>query len=63
MRRLWLLTLPLLFLPTIAFGQSATVNWTNVHQEIDGFGASDAFQATPLTTTQAAFFFGTSPGD
>ena len=63
MRRVWLLTLPLLFLPTIAFGQSATVNWTNVHQVIDGFGASDAFQATPLTTTQSAFFFGTSPGD
>ncbi|MFZ0636538.1 MAG: IPT/TIG domain-containing protein [Candidatus Acidiferrales bacterium] len=44
-------------------GSSATVNWTNVHQEIDGFGASDAFAPSLLTSAEAAFFFGTSPGD
>ena len=61
MRRLWLLA-PLL-LPMVAFGQSATVNWTDVHQEIDGFGASDESEAEELTTAQAAFFFGTGTGD
>jgi len=39
----------------------ATVNWTDVHQIIDGFGAADAFIG-PLTTAQQAFFFGTGTG-
>jgi glucuronoarabinoxylan endo-1,4-beta-xylanase len=47
--------------------QTATVTWGNVHQTIDGFGASDATglptYPTPLTSDQAAFFFGTGPGD
>jgi glucuronoarabinoxylan endo-1,4-beta-xylanase len=40
---------------------SAVVNWTNVHQIIDGFGAADAFIG-PLTTAQQNFFFGTGTG-
>ncbi len=45
-----------------ALSQSATVNWTNVHQEIDGFGASDAFQGGSLSSANQAFFFGTGSG-
>jgi glucuronoarabinoxylan endo-1,4-beta-xylanase len=42
--------------------QSATVNWANVHQEIDGFGASDAFQGGSLSSANQSFFFGTGSG-
>jgi O-glycosyl hydrolase len=41
--------------------QSATVNWNNVNQIIDGFGASSAGET--LTSEQFAFFFSTAPGD
>ena len=44
-----------------AHAQTATVDWTNVHQVIDGFGASDAFVG-PLTAADLAFFFGTGTG-
>ena len=44
-----------------AFGQACTVNWTNVHQQIDGFGACSAFAST-MTSAQAATFFGTNNG-
>ena len=44
-----------------AHAQTATVNWTDVHQVIDGFGASDAFVG-PLTAANQAFFFGTGTG-
>jgi glucuronoarabinoxylan endo-1,4-beta-xylanase len=40
---------------------TATINWTDVHQVIDGFGASDAFVG-PLTAADLAFFFGTGTG-
>lgn len=40
---------------------AATINWTDVHQVIDGFGASDAF-AGPLSSADLAFFFGTGTG-
>ncbi|MGA8640590.1 choice-of-anchor D domain-containing protein [Candidatus Binatus sp.] len=40
---------------------TATINWTDVHQVIDGFGASDAF-AGPLSSADLAFFFGTGTG-
>jgi len=49
----------------IAHAQTATVNWTDVHQVIDGFGASDAFTASysgTLSSAQQAFFFGTGSG-
>src|SRR3984957_21218370 len=39
----------------------ATVNLTDVHQIIDGFGAADAFIG-PLTTAQQAFLFGPGTG-
>jgi glucuronoarabinoxylan endo-1,4-beta-xylanase len=48
--------------------QTATVSWNNTDQVIDGFGASDYSSDAPssnqlLTPAQAAFFFGTGPGD
>jgi glucuronoarabinoxylan endo-1,4-beta-xylanase len=43
------------------FGQTCTVNWTNVHQQIDGFGACSAFAST-MTSAQAATLFGTNNG-
>lgn len=43
-------------------GQTATVNWTNVHQEIDGFGASNAGYGASMSSTQQAFFFGLGTG-
>src|SRR5271169_2579635 len=44
-----------------AHAQTATINWTDVHQVIDGFGASDAFVG-PLSAADLAFFFGTGTG-
>jgi glucuronoarabinoxylan endo-1,4-beta-xylanase len=41
--------------------QTCTVDWNNVHQEIDGFGASSAWQST-WTTAQADMFFSTNNG-
>jgi glucuronoarabinoxylan endo-1,4-beta-xylanase len=41
---------------------TATINWTDVHQVIDGFGAADAYIG-PLTTAQQNFFFGTGTGE
>ncbi len=46
----------------ISRGQTATVNWTNVHQVIDGFGASDAFMNESMSAADQAFFFGTGTG-
>lgn len=40
---------------------NCVVNWTNVHQRIDGFGASSAWQST-WTTTEADLFFSTNNG-
>ncbi len=47
--------------PVGAQAQTATVNWTNVHQAIDGFGASDHSEPA-LSSAQQAFLFGTGPG-
>ncbi len=44
-----------------AHAQTCTVNWNNVHQRIDGFGASSAWQTT-WTTTEANLFFSTNNG-
>ena len=41
-------------------GQS-TINWQEVHQRIDGFGASSAWRST-WTTAQADMFFSTNSG-
>src|ERR1700676_3727471 len=42
--------------------QTVTVNWNNVDQVIDGFGAS-SWEYHSLTSAQAMFFFSTGPGD
>jgi glucuronoarabinoxylan endo-1,4-beta-xylanase len=42
--------------------QTATVNWTNVHQVIDGFGASEESQGGSMSSANQAFFFGTGNG-
>lgn len=44
-----------------ASAQSATIDWTNVHQTIDGFGASDAFNGE-MSSTDENFYFGTGSG-
>jgi len=44
-----------------ARAQTATVNWTNVYQRIDGFGASSAWFSS-WTQTEANMFFGTNSG-
>ncbi len=69
-RRFWAATLAAAFFLLLAGSgsaqaQTATVNWTDVHQVIDGFGASDAFTAYSggtLSPAQRAFFFGTDTG-
>ena len=45
-----------------AQGQTATVNWTDVHQVIDGFGASNESQGGSMSSANQAFFFGTGNG-
>ncbi len=40
---------------------NCVVNWNEVHQRIDGFGASSGFE-TNLTTAQADMFFSTNTG-
>jgi glucuronoarabinoxylan endo-1,4-beta-xylanase len=42
--------------------QAATISWTKVDQIIDGFGASDANEAAPLSTAQATLFFSATNG-
>jgi glucuronoarabinoxylan endo-1,4-beta-xylanase len=43
------------------YAQVCTVNWTNVHQRIDGFGASSAWRST-WNDAQADMFFSTNTG-
>ncbi len=64
MRKREVLWLAILILTTNSgFGQStATINWTNVHQVIDGFGASDEAQGASMSSANQAFFFGTGNG-
>jgi len=52
------LTLVMTF-PTSA---QCTVNWNDVHQSIDGFGASSAWTAPSLSDSQADMFFSTNNG-
>jgi len=40
--------------------QTCTVNWTNVYQRIDGFGASCAFSGRTWSTNTANIFFSTN---
>jgi len=48
--------------PGNAQAQTATVNWTDVHQVIDGFGASDESHGASMSAANQAFFFGTGAG-
>jgi glucuronoarabinoxylan endo-1,4-beta-xylanase len=44
--------------------QTATVRWGTVYQTIDGFGAyANAANGEPISSAQAAIFFGTATGD
>lgn len=43
-------------------GAPVSINWTNVHQQIDGFGASNAFHSASMTAANQNLFFGTGPG-
>ena len=52
----------LLLCPTLAFAQASTINWTNVHQVIDGFGASNVYYSASMSSANQQFFFGTGSG-
>jgi len=55
--------LSLLFYVPHSQAQTATVNWTNVHQVIDGFGAANAQNGgTSVSSSDQNFLFGTGPG-
>jgi glucuronoarabinoxylan endo-1,4-beta-xylanase len=43
-------------------GTAVTINWTDVHQVIDGFGASSAINADSITDAQADLFWSTTSG-
>jgi glucuronoarabinoxylan endo-1,4-beta-xylanase len=45
---------------TLAHAQSCTVDGSDVHQRIDGFGASSAFSGNTWTVAQANMFFSTN---
>jgi hypothetical protein len=44
-----------------AIGQTITVNFSDTHQTIEGFGVGNPF-GVALTTSQAGFFFGQGIG-
>jgi glucuronoarabinoxylan endo-1,4-beta-xylanase len=46
--------------PTQTSSSPATINWTDLHQEIDGFGAADAQQGKSMSSANEQFFFGTT---
>src|SRR5215831_12035423 len=45
-----------------AFAQTCTVDWNDVHQRIDGFGASCAFSGRTWSLATATTFFSTNSG-
>jgi glucuronoarabinoxylan endo-1,4-beta-xylanase len=47
---------------TLVRAQTATVDWSSVHQRIDGFGASSAYFGTPWTESQADLVFSPDKG-
>jgi hypothetical protein len=51
-----------LLIPVNILGQTSTVDWTNVHQQMDGWGGEDWISAENLTSGQAAMFFSPSTG-
>ena len=63
------LILLFLLIGPVCHAQSVTIDWTNVHQVIDGFGANDYNESGTnnptsalFTPAQAAILFGTGPG-
>jgi len=71
-KRLPLIATALLFLCSSARAQTATINWTNVHQQMDGWGAEDWAGTDPsfergsggfvLNSTEVGQFFSTTSG-
>jgi O-glycosyl hydrolase len=51
-----------LMMCTIGQAQTCYVNWTNVFQRIDGFGASSAFRQSSVPDVLVDLFFSTSNG-
>jgi hypothetical protein len=47
---------------TLGLGQTCTVDWNDVHQRIDGFGASSAFSGRTWSLATATTFFSTNSG-
>jgi O-glycosyl hydrolase len=47
---------------TVASHPTVTINWSDVHQQIDGFGASSAATGDGITNTQADLFWSTTSG-
>jgi glucuronoarabinoxylan endo-1,4-beta-xylanase len=45
-----------------ASAQTVTIDWTNLHQAIDGFGGADAQLGASLSSANEALLFGTGPG-
>jgi glucuronoarabinoxylan endo-1,4-beta-xylanase len=41
---------------------AATINWADVHQSVDGFGASSAWMSTPFTSTVLTQLYSTTAG-
>ena len=47
---------------TVSSHPTVTVNWSDVHQQIDGFGASSASTGDGITNSQADLFWSTTAG-
>ena len=47
---------------TVSSHPTVTVNWSDVHQQIDGFGASSASTGDGITNSQADLFWSTTSG-
>ena len=47
---------------TVSSHPTVTVNWSDVHQQIDGFGASSASTGDGITNSQADLFWSTTNG-
>jgi glucuronoarabinoxylan endo-1,4-beta-xylanase len=63
MKKLWLIYFGLLAVLKIeAQDGTATINYTNTQQRIDGFGASSAWMNAPLSTADADLIFSTTSG-
>jgi O-glycosyl hydrolase len=45
-----------------ARAETADIDWTDPHQEIDGFGAADAQTGGSMSSSNQQFFFGTGAG-